>query len=141
MNRDRKKQKRPFEMSDFYMYPDGAMEDSIDGIYGAAAIAMVESKVFPSWALFAYKQIVKNAEKSTAPDELYYMSNNAVIIAPKIVESCVKGLLIAKKSAEKSSIVMVNGKGGMIKVRIPELPQGEVSLMENCYVDIISILR
>ena len=73
MNRDRKKQKKPFELQDFYFYPDDEENDSVDAIYGATAKAMTEKKVFPSWALFAYKDIIKNADKSTPPEELYYI--------------------------------------------------------------------
>ena len=141
MNRDRKKQKKPFELQDFYFYPDDEENDTVDAIYGATAKAMTEKKVFPSWALFAYKDIIKNADKSTPPEELYYITGDAVILAPKIIDSSVKGLLIAKQSASNAVATMISGTGKMIRLRMPELPKGEVNLVENCWLDIVEIIR
>lgn len=138
LNRDRKKNKRPHELADFFVYPDDRKTDSIDAVYGAAALALIEQRKFPSWALFVYHHLKKNAEKSTPPEVLCYQNDNCLVLAPQVIEGCLKGLLIAKyETSETVQVLLTNIPGEGIKIKVPKL-DGEVAAIENCYLDVIA---
>ena len=64
MNRDKKKRKKPFELDEFCLYNFENKKDTINPIYGAAAMELIRIKEFPTWALFIYKELAERAEES-----------------------------------------------------------------------------
>ena len=135
VNRDKQKKKSPYKIDDFYIYEDESLTDSVDSIYGAAALALVEAKKFPSWALFAWQDLKRNAHKADPPDILCYRSNDCILLAPTVVKGRLKGLLIAKKKVSGMLHVLEIGPNKGIMVKMPEI-QGEVAVIENCYLEI-----
>ena len=135
MGRDKSKTKKPFKIDDFYVYDDASTADSVDSIYGAAALALVEAKKFPSWALFAWTELKKNADKCDPPAVLSYQSDDCLLLAPREVKGRLKGLLVAKQKVSGMLHVLRTGPKTGIMVKIPEL-EGEVSVIENCYLEI-----
>lgn len=146
INRDRKKNKKAYTLSDFYCYPDKDEVDSIDGIYGAAALQMIELREFPSWGLFIYKDLVKNASKAKAPSVLGYIGTNVLILAPRIQDRTCVGLLIATEQASNKVVTLrkVSQPGvgtdnyeETIKIRMTTV-NGKTVAIENYSLDIVS---
>jgi hypothetical protein len=136
MNRDRKKSKKPFVLSDFYCYAIQDEVDSIDATPGAAAKKIIELGRFPNWALFVYKDLMKNADKGRAPNVLCYLSDNVIIIAPRITGTHCVGLVIALESASNRIVQLQTLDGDdAVRVRMPILT-GQTVAIENCYLDI-----
>ena len=137
LNRDKKKKKQPFQMEDFYLYNNQEDKDSIDSIYGAAALALIKCNAFPPWALFVYKQLLEKAEESIAPTVLCYQCDQAILLAPLINGNTCKGMLIAMESAGLRTLEMGSPCGKSIRLRIPVI-NSKIIAEENCYLDIVT---
>lgn len=138
MNRDRKKTKKPYEISDFYCYGSLTEKDSIDSRYGAAAKELILRKQYPVWGLFIYKELMENVDSSIkAPSVLAYISKEAMILAPRVSGDQCLGLLVALESASGRIIEFSSDDSkDRIVLRLPKF-QGKVVAMENCYIDIV----
>lgn len=137
MNRDRKKSKKPFELSDFYCYGSPDEIDTIDSRYGRAAMQLIALGKFPNWGLFVYKDLMKNATKGKDPSILCYSCDNAIILAPQIDEYKCNGMLIALESASGRILTLSNiDETHHIRVRMPIL-NGKTVALENCYLDLV----
>lgn len=136
IHRDRKKQKRPYELTDFFFYWTEEQSDSIDAIYSACASEMIERKIYPTWALFVYKQLMVNAGKEKPPEVLCYMCEDVLILGPKVMEGVVKGMLIAEESASRKLRTLTSPCGKMIKVMMPRI-ETKIIAQENVYVDLV----
>lgn len=134
MNRDKKKRKKPFTIDEFYLYGNMEDIDRIDPVYGAAASALIEQRMYPSWALFIYKELMERASEVKAPELLCYLHHDAIILAPVIEESVCRGMLIAKEAASGQSLEMISPCGQKIKVRMPDI-RNKFIAEENCYLD------
>lgn len=138
LNRDRKKQKRPFSIEDFYCYQSEEDKDSIDVIYGITAMELIKIRKFPNWGLFVYKELASSAEKgkgSKLPEVLCYQSDNVILMAPQISDGVCRCMLIALESASNCVVHLTSPCGKEIKARIPEL-RSKVTATENCYLDV-----
>lgn len=143
INRDRKQRKKPYEMSDFYCYKSGDDKDSIDAPYGSASKRLIEMGMFPNWGLFVYKDLMKNADKAKPPEVLAYVSEWAIILAPRNMDDACKGLLIATEKASYRTLLFDVIKDGQpqdnneqIRIRMPVL-RGKTIAIENCMLDIM----
>jgi hypothetical protein len=137
MNRDKKKRRKPFEMDDFYLYNNEENKDSIDSIYGAAAVALIKSGNFPSWALFVYKELLEKAAESIAPTVLCYQCDHAILLAPQVESNTCKGMLIAVEAARHQTLEMHSPCGKSIRLRMPDI-RAKVIAEENCYLDVVN---
>lgn len=136
MNRDRKKNKKPFTLSDFFCYDLSDEVDSVDARYGRAAIRLIEMRQFPSWALFVYKDLIKNAHQGRDPDILCYQCENAIVLAPSITDTRCNGMLIALESASSRILTLYTiDKTEAVRLRMPRL-DGKTVAIENCYMDL-----
>ena len=135
-NRDRKKNKKPYQMDDFYCYAPIGSKDSVDAIYGSATKKLIEMKLFPRWGLYMYKELTENADKVKPPDILCYQCENAILLAPKIMDGVCKGMLLALEGASNRSMELTAPNGDIIRLRMPEI-KGKVVAIENCYLDIV----
>lgn len=136
INRDRKKSKKPYLLSDFYCYSSQDEIDTVDSRYGRAAKRLIEARQFPNWALFVYKDLMKNADKGKDPDILCYSCENAIILAPKVSDGRCNGMLIALESASSRILTLSSPDGNdQVRVRMPRL-NGKAVAMENCYLDL-----
>lgn len=123
MNRDKKKRRKPYDLSDFYIYVKDAGNDLPDGVYGAAAGRLITLGKYPSWALFIYNDLKVNAKNANAPEDKHValISDNAIILAPKIRDDMCEGMLIALHNASNQVIEFKDLQGDSIKILIPEL--------------------
>lgn len=119
MNRDRKKQKKPYTMENFYLYSSQEIDNMPDGKYCSAAMALTRSGNMPSWSLFVYEDLKKNAAGYNAPELLAYIGDDVVLLAPEVNELGCKAMIIAQKSASRSTRLLESPCGRKIRVLIP----------------------
>jgi hypothetical protein len=136
LNRDSKKRRKPFAIEDFCLYTVEEEKDSVDAIYGAAAITLIQKGIFPYWALFAYKDLSKNAEDSFPPSTLCLQSEEAIILAPTIQGEMCSGMLIALESASEKQLLMKSPCGKELIIQMPEI-RSKVIAKEKCNFTII----
>lgn len=121
LNRDRKKAPKPFQVSDFYWYDDAKIANMPEPRYGAAAMELIRRKQFPSWALFAYKELKARAEDAFPPEVLWYWCDDAIVLAPSVAGHELRGMLIAQSTADRAIRQLNMPDGGVITVRMPTI--------------------
>lgn len=132
INRDSKRRRKPYLMDDFYLYADA--EDTgktPNGRYGAAALELISRSLFPSWALFVYKDLKTQAENAVAPDLLAFIHVHAIVLAPVISDNQCTGMLIALEEASGKTLTMDSPCGKRIRIQVPEL-NDKVYAEEDC---------
>lgn len=117
-NRDSKKHKKPYTMNDFFLYQPKDDKDIPTGVYGAAAMRLVESREFPLWAYTFYKDL-KSAANGPAPTLLAFSHKNAILLAPVIKEKTIKGMLISEDVVSGQVIEMTSNTGLTYSLQIP----------------------
>lgn len=118
--RDPKKQKTPYKLDDFFLYQPQDAQDIPTGVYGAAAMKLIENRQFPGWALTFYADLKKGAA-GEAPQVLAYQHKNAIVLAPVIDNQTVKGMLIAEYVVSEEIIEMQSNYGETIRLQMPKL--------------------
>ena len=118
--RDSKKQKTPYKLDDFFLYQPQDAQDIPMGVYGAAAMKLIENNEFPNWALTFYADLKKGAS-GNAPQVLAYQHKNAIVLAPLIDGHTVKGMLIADYAVSEQIIELQSNHGDMIRLQMPKL--------------------
>ena len=118
--RDPKKQKVPYKIDDFFLYQPQDAQDIPTGVYGAAAMKLIEKREFPGWALTFYADLKKGAAGS-APTLLAYQHEKAIVLAPVIDGKTVKGMLIADYCVSEKIIELQSNHGDMIRLQMPKL--------------------
>jgi hypothetical protein len=121
INRDKKKRRRPFAVEDFYYYMDLANRDLPEPKYGAAAKALVERDIFPSWALFVYKDLMARANDALPPEVLCLEAEDVIVLAPSIEEGMIGGMVIAGKTASEQIRELRSPCGQQVTVRMPKI--------------------
>jgi len=137
MNRDRKKNRTPFKPEDFQYYNDKSMQNLPEPRYGAAGLALIKAGIFPSWALFTYKDLVARAKNVTPPTLLCFQCEDAIVLAPSIEGPTVRGMLIAGNTASGKIRTMSSPCGSSITVRIPII-SGQFEANEEAELRILS---
>lgn len=121
LNRDHKKQRKPFKPTDFYFYENKELANLPEPKFGAAAMALIQNKQFPGWALFAYNDLKSRAGDALAPELLCVQCDDAILLAPSIEETTVLGMLIAQESASGAVRTMISSCGLQIEVKMPKI--------------------
>jgi hypothetical protein len=123
MNRDKKKRRKPYDISDFYLYVDGKKSDLPEGIYGAAAGKLIKMGKYPSWALFVYNDLKANAKDAAVPSDkdTALLSEHAIILAPRFSEEICQGMLIALHAASNQIVEFHDLLGNEYRILVPEL--------------------
>ena len=137
MNRDKKKKRKPFDLDEFCLYNFENKKDTINPIYGAAALQLIKIKEFPVWALFVYKELSERAEESAPPDVLCYKCDQAIVLAPTIEGDTCRGMLIATELAGSRILTMQSPCGKELRIRMPQV-NSKIIAEENCYLDIVN---
>ena len=118
-NRDAKKQKVPHKMEDFFLYQPVDDRNTPTGVYGAAAMELIEQQLFPRWAYCFYKDL-KNSSTGNPPNLLGLINEKAIILAPEITQNSVKGMLIMEDVVSEQTIEMESTLGGIVRVTMPK---------------------
>ena len=119
-NRDSKKKPKPYPIENFYLYQPKELRNVPESNCGSAAIELIARGLFPSWALFCYKELA-TAANGTPPALLAYIGEDAILLAPTKQGSSVSGMLIALESASNKRLVLTSPCGDSVTVRIPAL--------------------
>ncbi len=127
INRDSKKQKKPYKMNDFFLFEPSEDRNIPTGTYGAAAMKLIEIDQFPSWALFVYKDL--SASSNGAPPSLLaFIHEEAILLAPIVKGDLATGMLICTEKAYKKTLEMKSPCGEVISVDIPPLKGAYVAI-------------
>lgn len=140
INRDRKKQRKPFKPNDFYFYENKELANLPEPKYGAAALTLIQNKKFPVWALFAYSDLKSRAGDAIAPELLCIQCEDAILLAPSIDEGIVTGMLIAKESASNTIRTMVSPCGLQVEVKIPTI-SNKYEAQEDVELNLLRIVK
>ena len=137
LNRDNKKRRTPYTIEDFFLFQPKEAKGGPSQAYGAAAMALVELELFPSWALFVYKAL-KESSEGYAPDLLAFICDDAILLAPKENhENSVKSMFIGKESASNARRVMKSPCGLEVYMQLPEV-DGKIFAQEDAISYIIN---
>lgn len=127
LNRDVKKQKKPYTIEDFCYFTD--QEES--GPERQAAIAywtLVERKKIPSWALFCLNDFKAGKGKTYATDPAF-VSDHLLLLAPRETERGLKGVMIAEAPASGQQVVG-EWEGHRMVVSVPKFDGFVVALAD-----------
>ena len=134
INRDPKKARRPFAMEDFCIYLSKEDKNIPSAEFGSAALALIERRMFPSWGLFAYKDL-KEAASGEPPDILALMADDIIILAPRITGEIVQGMIIALESASGQVRFLRSPCKKTVLLQVPEF-HGKYYCQENVAIDL-----
>lgn len=138
INRDSKRRKKPYSMEDFYLYAsDGDGSRGPSARYGAAAMSLIESQLFPRWALFVYKDLKIQASTATPPELLAFIHEDAIILAPSITDNQCIGMLIATEEASRKTLTMESPNGKIVRIQMPVI-SSKVYAEEDCVLTVFS---
>lgn len=98
-NRNTKKKAEPYTLDEFCLYKPLEQRDLPGYVYGSAAVAAIERRLFPSWGLFCYKSLAASANADYRPKNCILVAEDAVLLHPVKRNGEWHGLLIAKESA------------------------------------------
>ena len=107
-------------MDDFFLYQPQDAQDVPTGVYGAAAMKLIESRNFPTWALTFYADLKKGAA-GLPPKLLAYQHKNAIVLAPTFDGETIKGMLIADYAVSEQIIELQSNHGETIRLQMPKL--------------------
>lgn len=106
-------------MEDFFLYQPIDDRNTPTGVYGAAAMELIEQQLLPRWAYCFYKDL-KNSSTNNPPNLLGFIHERAIILAPETTANTVKGMLIMEDVVSEQTIEMESTLGGTIKVIMPK---------------------
>lgn len=129
VNRDTKKKKEPYNLDDFCIYTPYEELNIPSSVYGSAAMELIRLNLLPAWALFVFKDL-KAAAKGPPPKMLCYYCEDAIILAPLIIEQSIRGMFILRESAYGKVRKLVSPCGDNIEARMPAMT-GKVCAEEN----------
>lgn len=135
VNRDSKKKREPYEMSDFFLYESREDMNIPSSVYGAAALALIDMKQFPNWALFIYKDL-RTAADGPPPKLLAFIGQDAMILAPMEYDDKVKGMIVCMETAYGEVRELRSPCGRVIKARFIR-GSGKYYAQENVELDVI----
>lgn len=128
-NVNRGKKTKPIKPTDLYLYADAEDLNLPEGRYGRSMQAAIDAKLFPSWALFVYKELAQSAA-GVCPDEYIAICEDVCILAPEVSGTVLKGLVIAHETASRKVRQVVSPSGTVYTIRLPEIPRKYVASEE-----------
>lgn len=99
INRDSKKQKEPYSLTQFCLYQPKDDQDLPSRIYGSAALSAHSIGMLPNWSFFCFKQLASSADKDYKPSNPVLLAEDALLLHPVRMGNSWKGMLIAQESA------------------------------------------
>lgn len=127
-------------MNDFFFYEDRDQANLPEARYGAAAMEMIQQRIFPGWALFTYNELKTRASDALAPELLCLECEDALLLAPNIEDSVVSGMLIATESASNGIRTMQSPCGLQVEVKLPRI-SNKYEAQEDVALDILKIIK
>lgn len=137
INRDKNKRRKPFSPDEFYYYASLEDRDLPEPRYGAAAKALMEREMFPTWALFVYKDLMTRAADALPPEVLCLMCDDVIVLAPSAEDGHVAGMMIAARTASQQVRELKSPCGQFTTVRLPNIEDKFVAI-EDAQLRIIA---
>jgi hypothetical protein len=128
---------RPNKIEDFYLYASEEINDDPGGRYCSAAMALIKNGDMPTWALFVYEDLKKNADGYIPPELLAFICDDVILLAPEIDENGCKTMIIAQKSASNCIRTLESPCGHKIRVIIPDF-QNAFYAEEDVILDVLA---
>ena len=100
-NRNAKKTREPYTIDQFCLYKPRDQKQIPEYYYGSAAVAAINRRLLPPWALFCYKELAASASSQYEPTVSIMVAKDALLLHPTKTEDGYKGMLIALESAGK----------------------------------------
>jgi hypothetical protein len=113
-----KKNTKKFGLMDLCLYATKEDRNLPKGQYGAAMLKARDNSIFPSWALFIYKELAQ-AASGTAPEQYICTCEDVVVLAPTVEGTHLHGLVIAQETASNEIRQLVAPDGSTFTVQIP----------------------
>ena len=120
LNRDKKKQKKPFSLSDFTFFKAIEEQASAPAAAGAAMLQLIRDREFPSFALFIYQQLREAGEGAAVPKRIALRGENCIVLAPyRKSQTQWAGLLICEAPAMGRIQCFRDDAGATWRLRVP----------------------
>lgn len=120
-NANRGKKTKPISPSDLYQYASQEDLNLPSGQFGRAMERAISESLFPSWALFTYKDLAKSAS-GVCPDEYIALCDDVCVLAPQVDGGVLRGLVIAQESSGNKVRQLASPSGAIYTVRMPKVP-------------------
>lgn len=137
LNRDAKKVKTPFKLSDFCFFAEAESREEPDAAPAAAYMQLVADGLMPGWALSVFPQMRPMAAGVEPPNPLAAIGEHFVLLAPEPRNGGMEGLLLATSEASGQELtVRVPGVKESIRVAVPEFSDAFIA-RENIFIPIL----
>lgn len=119
-NINRGKKTKPLRVSELFQYAAPEDLDLPEGRFGRSLERAISERVYPSWALFIYKEVIKGAS-GECPEVYIAQCQDVCVLAPEVNGMVLKGLIIAQESASEKVRQLVTPDGTIYVVKIPKI--------------------
>lgn len=96
LNRNEKKQRKPFTVTDFCFFISGDDESKPEARAAIAYWTLVDRKKIPSWALFCLRDFSAGKGK-TYPTDPAFIGEGLILLAPQETEQGLRGTMLAEQ--------------------------------------------
>ena len=120
-NVNRGKKTKAVSPADLYQYATTEDQNLPAGRFGRAMQQAIKEHMFPSWALFVYKDLERSAS-GICPSCYIAVANDVCVLAPQVDGHVLTGLVIAQESASRKVRQLVTNDGVVYTIRLPEVP-------------------
>ena len=135
MNRDPKKQRKPYTVEDFCTFIDRNINKPAEAA-ATAYMALVKSKELPPWALGFFSDFKHGQPTKRPTSELAMLGENFILLAPIEVHEGFEGTMIAEGVCS-GQVIKVEHAGTTWQVQVPEF-EGFLYSEANITVDVLS---
>ena len=136
LQRDSKRKKTPYVMSDFFLFQPKEENNSASARYGSAALQLIADGMYPSWALFCFNELTRNADDEP-PAVLAFIAEDAILLGPmEKGPGSYSGLLIAEESCSLQERTFTSPCGQTVKLKLPHIHTKTIAqegvILESC---------
>lgn len=133
LNRDSKKVRTPYKLTDFCFYAEEADKNNPDAAPAAAYMHLIETSQLPSWALFVFSDMKGTHKPGTStPEPVAAIGDGFILLAPEPRNGGIEGLMLATSSVAGKEIE-VKIAGMTARIQVPNF-EGSVVAREHVYV-------
>ena len=132
IHRDRKKQKKPYKIEDFYMYMDAAKQNMPSHRYASAFKQLLSMGLCPSWALFVYKDLTNVPDGGKIPEEIALIHPECIILGPDFNDGECRGMLLALEGASGQILEFESTSGYRVMLKVPKISSKVIADEEAC---------
>lgn len=136
LNRDPKKQRKPYSALDFCLFADREASRP-EALAAAAYMRLVEDKRLPPWALFCIADFKHATAALRSADEVAMIHDSFILLAPVPIEGGFTGLMLAE-GAISNSTIQITYEDELWAIQIPKL-EGFTVATSNIELDAVRL--